>query len=231
MLLGLSQKSEHLNKVIHYFDQGYKVAVGRAGMSGDGRSRVSGVNNYDGTDAIEEQVRMYILDALDTVAKEIDSIAITIVDDMDQRIKDTESLSIQADMIKTNMELGKNYFMLQKFAAISCVAAESREPAAKKSVMPFFEQAESDHLYEEDYQKKEALRSVSSASAKLEAMGQCLYISTKETDKSGVDGLAGSMSGLDLNAGSKKTEFIPKISKGAAGGARWKPRLAANKKK
>ena len=171
-LVGLHQKSDHLSKVIEYFDSGYKVAAGKVGAFGDGQ--LAGRPN-EGTEAIEDQVRMYIMDALDTVARDIDDIATTLIDDIDEKTRNVESLTLQADLLKTHIDLGKNYFMLQKFSAITQSSEETEKPAPTKKVLPFFEQAESEHLFEEDYQKKEALRRVAATVDKFVKMGSCLY--------------------------------------------------------
>lgn len=171
-LVGLHQKSDHLLKAIEFFDGGYKVAAGKVAAFGDGQSAA---RSNEGAEAIEDQVRLYIMDALDTVARDIDDIATTLIDDIDVKMRNVGNLTLQADLLKTHIDLGKNYFMLQKFSAIMQSSEKEEKPAPMKRVLPFFEQAESEHLFEEDYQKKESLRRVAATVDKFIKMGSCLY--------------------------------------------------------
>ena len=213
-LVGLKNKSDHLVKVADYFDSAYKVSAGR--NLGD-TSTVGGIQN-EGTENVEKQVKLYILDALDTVANDICHISDKLVGDLSEKTRDANNLALQIGLLKTDVDLAKNYFMLQKFTAIKS-GGGSRD-APKKNVLKYFERAETDELYHEDYAKKETLRSVSTVVRKLEGMGLCLY----QSDKRGVsfggkgiteDDLVADMGNLNVQSDLPTTE----------GKNKWKPKF------
>jgi hypothetical protein len=103
-LASLQAKSKHLNNVAEYFDSGSKVLVAD-GVKGNGSK---GIKN------IETQLESYLLDALRTVAGDIDGISQQLMSDIDAHMDAVNALNLQAGLVKTQIDLGRDYFMLQK---------------------------------------------------------------------------------------------------------------------
>jgi len=206
-------------KVADYFDGAYKVAASHT----LGDASTMGGQQTEGTDNIEKQARLYILDALDSVANDINNISNKLVGDLGEKTRDAGNLALQIGLFKTDVDLAKNYFMLQKFTAIKSGGGSRDALAPKKRVLQYFEKAETDQLCHEDYIKKEALRSVSAVAGRYEGMGLCLYQADR-ADKRGVsfrgegitaDDLTADMDNLSVHSGLSATQ----------GKKKWKPKF------
>ena len=186
-LFGLHNKSEHLSKVVEYFDQAFKVVAGDDTLiqnGGDGGGIMDDDLTKSATDKLVDQVKLYVMDALDTVAKDMDDISNKLMEDVESSASRVNDMTVQLELLKSHIDLGKNYFMMQKFAAISRgkPTAETAGDKAKRrtekeiqEMIPYFAASTHHALQQEDYHRMDALRKVSKIKNQFMALGSPLF--------------------------------------------------------